>query len=37
MSWGADHRVVDGAGLAKFAAAVGALLSEPARMLLHSR
>lgn len=37
MSWGADHRVVDGAGLAKFAADVGALLSEPARMLLHSR
>lgn len=37
MSWGADHRVVDGAGLARFAAAVGALLSEPARMLLHSR
>ena len=37
MSWGADHRVVDGAGLAKFAAGVGALLSEPARMLLHSR
>jgi hypothetical protein len=29
--------VVDGAGLAKFAADVGALLSEPARMLLHSR
>ena len=37
MSWGADHRVVDGAGLAKFAAGVGALLSEPARMLLLSR
>lgn len=37
MSWGADHRVVDGAGLARFAADVGALLSEPARMLLHSR
>lgn len=37
MSWGADHRVVDGAGLAKFAAGVGALLSEPARMLLHNR
>ncbi|KAF5834358.1 2-oxoacid dehydrogenases acyltransferase-domain-containing protein [Dunaliella salina] len=37
VSWGADHRVVDGAGLALASNAWKALLEEPARMLLSLR
>lgn len=37
VSWGADHRVVDGATLAAASNVVKALLEEPARLLLHLR
>jgi 2-oxoisovalerate dehydrogenase E2 component (dihydrolipoyl transacylase) len=37
LSWGADHRVVDGATLARASAHFEGLLAEPARMLLHTR
>ncbi len=36
MSWGADHRVVDGAGLAHASNALKALLERPERMLLRT-
>lgn len=35
LSWGGDHRVLDGAGLAAASNALKRLLDEPARMLLH--
>ena len=35
VSWGADHRIVDGATLARFSNAVKALLKDPERLLLH--
>ena len=35
VSWGADHRVVDGAALAEFCGTWKALLEEPAGLLLH--
>jgi 2-oxoisovalerate dehydrogenase E2 component (dihydrolipoyl transacylase) len=35
FSWGADHRVVDGATVAEFANAWKALLEQPAALLLH--
>mmetsp|Transcript_29090 Transcript_29090/g.75245 ORF Transcript_29090/g.75245 Transcript_29090/m.75245 type:complete len:555 (-) Transcript_29090:635-2299(-) len=37
ISWGADHRVVDGAGLASASNAWKAILEEPARLLLSLR
>lgn len=35
VSWGADHRVLDGATLARFSNAWKALLEQPERLLLH--
>lgn len=35
FSWGADHRVVDGAALARFAARFKELVEQPERLLLH--
>ncbi len=35
VSWGADHRAVDGAALAAFSATWKELLEEPDRLLLH--
>ena len=37
VSWGADHRVLDGATLAKCAMAFKALLEHPERLLLDLR
>ena len=37
VSWGADHRAVDGATVARCCARWKALLESPAEMLLHSR
>ena len=37
MSWGADHRVLDGATLAKCSMAFKALLEHPERLLLDMR
>ena len=37
VSWGADHRVLDGATLAKCAMALKALLEHPERLLLDLR
>ena len=37
VSWGADHRVVDGAALALASNAFKELCEEPARMLLYLR
>jgi 2-oxoisovalerate dehydrogenase E2 component (dihydrolipoyl transacylase) len=37
VSWGGDHRVVDGAGIATFHNTWKQLVEEPARMLLHLR
>ncbi|GAX85491.1 hypothetical protein CEUSTIGMA_g12907.t1 [Chlamydomonas eustigma] len=37
VSWGADHRVVDGAGLAHLSNSMKKLLEEPARWLLRLR
>lgn len=35
MTWGADHRALDGATLAKFSNAVKALIENPERLLLR--
>lgn len=37
MSWGADHRVLDGATLAKCSMALKGLLEHPERLLLDLR
>ena len=37
MSWAADHRVVEGATIARFSNAWKALLEEPLTMLAHLR
>lgn len=37
ISWGADHRVVDGATLAKFSNHWKALLEQPSKLLLRCR
>ncbi len=37
ISWGADHRVVDGATIAEFSNCWKALLEEPQRLMLHMR
>lgn len=37
FSWGADHRVVDGATVAEFSNAFKSLLEEPSCLLLHLR
>ena len=34
-SWGADHRVIDGATLAHFSNSWKAFVEEPERLLLH--
>ncbi len=36
LSWGADHRVVDGAGLAHASNALRGYLEDPERMLLRT-
>ncbi len=36
LSWGADHRVVDGAGLAHASNALRGYLEHPERMLLRT-
>ena len=37
VSWGADHRAVDGATVARCCARWKGFLESPAEMLLHSR
>jgi len=37
FSWGADHRVVDGAMVAEFSNAWKRLLEQPASLLMHLR
>ena len=37
FSWTADHRVLDGATVARFAEEVAGLLREPERMVLEMR
>ena len=37
VSWGADHRVIDGATLTRFSNVCKSLLEDPARLLLHMR
>jgi 2-oxoisovalerate dehydrogenase E2 component (dihydrolipoyl transacylase) len=37
VSWGGDHRVVDGAALAEFSNHWKQLLQQPARLLMHLR
>ncbi len=37
VSWGADHRVVDGATIAAFSNCWRGYLEQPASMLLHMR
>ena len=37
FSWTADHRVLDGATVARFAEEVAGLLREPGRMVLEMR
>ena len=37
LSWGADHRVLDGAMLARCSMALKALLEHPERLLLDLR
>lgn len=37
VSWGGDHRVVDGAAIAEFSNYWKHLLEEPARLLMHMR
>ena len=37
VSWGADHRVIDGATLTRFSNACKSLLEDPAKLLLRMR
>jgi 2-oxoisovalerate dehydrogenase E2 component (dihydrolipoyl transacylase) len=37
ISWGADHRVVDGATIAQFSTCWKQLLEDPFKLLLHLR
>ena len=37
LSWGADHRVLDGATLAKCSMALKAVLEHPEHLLLNMR
>jgi 2-oxoisovalerate dehydrogenase E2 component (dihydrolipoyl transacylase) len=37
VSWGGDHRVVDGAAIAEFSNFWKQLLQQPARLLMHLR
>lgn len=37
ISWGADHRVLDGAALAKFNLTFKALIETPEQLLMHLR
>lgn len=37
VSWGGDHRVIDGAGIAEFSNFWKGLLEEPGQLLMHMR